>query len=245
METKIETFSRSVESYQTDFTGRLSLSLLSHIMLSCAGRHANRRGFGMDQLHAYHYTWVLSRFAIEMQTLPTTGEDYAVSTWIESVHHLQTVRCFTVAGAAGGAIGHARSAWAMIDLATRRPADLEAFADGQIGRYALPDGPCPIEPPVRLRAVNAAEPAHTIVARYEDIDINGHVNAIRYIDHALDLLPLDAYRTDRPRRIDVAYLSESHHGDELSLYQETASGSRLVEIRKNGHEPVCRLKLTI
>ena len=52
------------------------------------------------------------------------------------------------------------------------------------------------------------------------MDINGHVNSVKYIDHVLDLFSLDYYKSHRLRRLDIAYVAESHAGDTLCLYKK-------------------------
>jgi medium-chain acyl-[acyl-carrier-protein] hydrolase len=52
------------------------------------------------------------------------------------------------------------------------------------------------------------------------VDINGHVNSVKYIDHVLDLFSLDYYKSHRLKRIDIAYVAESHAGDTLCLYKK-------------------------
>lgn len=109
--------------------------------------------------------------------------------------------------------------------------------------YVCKDKPCPIGKPSRIR-VQAAEPVESLRARYSDIDINGHVNSIRYVEHILDLFPLERYRETPIRRFEVAYVAESYYGDELSLYVDDCGGNAYaVEIRKNGKETACRAKV--
>lgn len=88
------------------------------------------------------------------------------------------------------------------------------------------------------------EPAAALVAKYSDIDINGHVNSIRYIEHILDLFPIEMYRERRIRRFEMAYVAESYYGDELTLFMDDAGeGVYDVEVKKNGSEVVCRSKV--
>ncbi|MEG1563794.1 MAG: thioesterase, partial [Bacteroides sp.] len=76
------------------------------------------------------------------------------------------------------------------------------------------------------------------------IDINGHVNSIRYIEHILDLFPLDLYRNRHIRRFEMAYVAESYYGDTLSFFNEEADNSEFhVEVKKNDTEVVCRAKI--
>ena len=105
------------------------------------------------------------------------------------------------------------------------------------------DEPCPIEKPSRIK-VATDQPCAKLTAKYSDIDINGHVNSIRYIEHILDLFPIDLYKSKRIQRFEMAYVAESYYGDELSFFEEEVSENEYhVEIKKNGSEVVCRAKV--
>lgn len=230
------------EPFHVDFNGRLTMGVLGNHLLNCAGFHANDRGFGIATLNEENYTWVLSRLAIELDEMPYQYEDFTIQTWVENVYRLFTDRNFAILNKEGKTIGYARSVWAMINLNTRKPADLLALHGGSIVDYVT-DKPCPIEKPSRIK-VTAEEPTAILTAKYSDIDVNGHVNSIRYIEHILDLFPLDLYKTKQIRRFEMAYVAESYYGDELSLFQEEVTGNEYhVEVKKNGKEVVCRSKI--
>ena len=239
---KIGTYKFVAEPFHVDFTGRLTLGVLGNHLLNCAGFHATERGFGMATLNEDNYTWVLSRLAIEMDEMPRQYEDFTVQTWVENVYRLFTDRNFAVTDKDGRRIGYARSVWAMISMHTRKPVDLLAMHEGHIADYVC-DEPCPIDKPSRIK-VRATEPTFALQAKYSDIDVNGHVNSIRYIEHILDLFPLDFYRDRRVRRFEIAYVAESYYGDILSFYlDDEGDGRYAVEIRKKAEgaeEPVCR-----
>ena len=96
-----------------------------------------------------------------------------------------------------------------------------------------------------------AEFVRTIDTYYNDVDINGHINSVKYIEHILDLWPIDWYRTHRIRRFEIAYVAEAHAGDQLSFYKESGVGSQetveyCVRITKDSPEgpvEVCRSKV--
>lgn len=239
---KIGTYSFIAEPFHVDFTGRLTLGVLGNHLLNCAGFHATDRGFGIATLNEDNYTWVLSRLAIELEEMPYQYEKFTVQTWVENVYRLFTDRNFALLDKDGRKIGYTRSVWAMINLNTRKPADLLALHGGSIVDYVC-DEPCPIGKPSRIK-VASCEPAATLTAKYSDIDINGHVNSIRYIEHILDLFPIEMYRTKRIRRFEMAYVAESYYGDELSFFMDDAGEDVYqVEVRKNGGEVVCRSKV--
>lgn len=239
---KIGIYKFIAEPFHVDFKGRLTMGVLGNHLLNCAGFHASDRGFGIARLNEDNYTWVLSRLAIELDEMPYQYEEFSVQTWVENVYRLFTDRNFAVIDKDGKKIGYARSVWAMINLNTRKPADLLTLHGGSIVDYVC-DEPCPIEKPSRIK-VTAKEPVSKLTAKYSDIDINGHVNSIRYIEHILDLFPIELYKSKHIRRFEMAYVAESYYGDELSFYvDETNENEYHIEVKKNGDELVCRSKV--
>ena len=119
----------------------------------------------------------------------------------------------------------------MISMQTRKPIDLLAINGGDIVNYVC-DEPCPIEKPSRIK-VMATEPVASLTAKYSD-----------YIEHILDLFPLEKYRTQRIRRFEMAYVAESYYGDTLSFFlDDDGKDVYGVEVKKNGDETVCRAKV--
>ena len=233
-----------VEPFHADFTGKLTMGILGNHLLNCAGFHAADRGFGIATLNEDHFTWVLSRLAVEITgEMPSAYDKFSIETWVENVYKLFTDRDFAIINAKGEPIGYARSVWAMIGMETRKPADLLTLHGGGITNYICTEKECPIDKPGRVK-VTTAEPDARVMARYSDIDINGHVNSIRYIEHILDLFPLSMFSERRLKRFEVAYVVESYFGDELSFYKEQKSENEFdVEIKKNDRETVVRSKV--
>ena len=239
---KVGSYSFVAEPFHVDFTGKLTMGVLGNHLLNCAGFHAADRGFGIASLNENHYTWVLSRLAIELKDMPRQYERFTIRTWVENVYRLFTDRNFEILNAEGLPIGYARSVWAMIDIESRKPADLLTLHGGGITSYIC-DKACPIEKPGRIK-VSETRPVAEHRAKYSDIDINGHVNSIKYIEHVLDLFPISLFQEKRVRRFEMAYVAESRYGDTLSFYKEQ-KGTEVfdVEVKKNGTDIVARSKV--
>ena len=241
-QSKVGIYKNVAEPFHVDFTGKLTMGVLGNHILNSAGFHSTERGFGIASLNESNYTWVLSRLAIELEDMPHQYEEFAIETWVENVYRLFTDRNFAILNKDGKAIGYARSVWAMIDLNTRKPADLLILHGGSITDYVC-DKPCPIEKPSRIK-VNCENSVETIKARYSDIDINGHFNSIRYIEHILDLFPMELYKEKRIKRFEMAYVAESYYGDEVSFFVDEVNPNEYhIEVKKNGGETVCRSKI--
>ncbi len=239
---KIGTYQFVAEPFHVDYTGHLTIGVLGNHLLNVAGFHSHDRGFGIDRLNKEHYTWVLSRLALEMYDLPMQYESFTIETWVENVYRLFTDRNFAVLNKEGKAIAYARSVWAMIDTETRKPVDLMAIHDGDIAGYIC-DKDCPIDKPSRIK-VNSKEPVAILPVKYSDMDINGHVNSIRYIEHILDLFPVDAFKEKRVRRFEMAYVAETMATDTMAYYMDKVDDDNFdIEVKKNQTDVVCRSKV--
>ena len=130
----------------------------------------------------------------------------------------------------------------MISMETRKPADLLTLHGGGITNYVC-DKECPIGKPGRIKVAQQA-PVAEYLTKYSDIDINGHVNSIKYIEHILDLFPMETFKEKSIRRFEMAYVAESYYGDTLSFYlEEKAENEFDIEVKKNNQEVVVRSKV--
>ena len=208
----------------------------------------------MQYLMSIKRSWVLSRLAIEMTEMPRQYTKFNVETWVESAMRYFTSRNFAVVEAqgAGGTeqedaprvLGYGRSIWAMIDTETRQPTDIFDIDNGAINNWIVKDKECPIDKGGRVKMGDDAELVRTIDTFYNDVDINGHINSVKYIEHVLDLWPLDWYKQHAIKRFEIAYVAEAHAGDQLSFYREqTADDEFCVRIVRTDGTECCRSKV--
>lgn len=226
--------SLSVDPFNTDFSRRWSWMALGRTLLNAAEIHAKARGFGMSNVNSENYTWVLSRLCIEMDEMPSVWETVNVNTWIENIYRLFTNRDFSIKSPEGKVYGYARSIWALIDYNTRQPVNLEELHGDNFAIYLDSNEPCPIEPQGRVRPIEDSYWVRDLKAEYTDIDQNGHVNSIKYIEHILNLFPLSRFQgKHKLKRVELAYMAESYFGDMLSIYKRKVDENTYeVEVRK-------------
>ncbi len=237
------------EPFHCDFSHRLFMGHLGNHLLNAADFHSYDRGFGMNYLNPINKTWVLSRLAVEMEEMPLQYTRFSVETWVESAMKYFTNRNFRIAAEDGRTLGYGRSVWAMIDTVTRQPQDILAVRDGEITGWIEADKECPIEKSSRVKMGDGAEHVRTIDTYYNDVDVNGHINSVKYIEHVFDLFDLSWYREYRIKRFEIAYVAESHGGDKLDFHREKAGENEwCIRIAKHPEEggktiEVCRCKV--
>ena len=71
---------------------------------------------------------------------------------------------------------------------------------------------CPIDNPSHVKIGKQANRIKSVKVSYSDIDMNGHVNSMKYLEHALDIYSLDYWGKKALRRLEIAYIIEAYYG---------------------------------
>ena len=127
----------------------------------------------------------------------------------------------------------------------RCESELNGIANVQFRKKNMPDErPCPIEKPGKIMpAENKAEGIPYSI-KYSDLDINGHFNSVKYIEHLLDLFDIDQFKTREIGRLEIAYQSEGKQGMPLTLHKaESAPDKQDMAICHEG-KAICRAAVT-
>ncbi len=191
----------------------MPLTLLMNRIIEVATNHANSWGVGYARLIEDNQGWVLSRVTIEMTRYPRVDEWYSLTTWIEDYNRHFSQRNMEIQDEQGNVIGYARTIWVVINLSTRESVDISKL--GYIARNVTIHN-CPIEPQSRLRPF---EPARTVNYRfqYTDIDFNGHVNTVRYLEHLVNTFPMQWHAKNFIQRMEIAFVKEAYYDSEANI----------------------------
>lgn len=249
---KIGKYNFVAEPFHCDFTKHLFIGHLGNNLLNAADFHSNDRGYGVNYLNSVNKTWVLSRLSVELDKIPAIYEDFVVETWIDSVMRYFTNRNFKITNKDGYVYGYGKSIWAIIDTTTRQPVDILKTSNETISEYLEADYANPIKKSSRVKLDDDLKLQQSILTTYSDIDINGHVNSIKYIEHILDLFPIEYYKKYRIKKFDIAYIMESHNNDKLNFYTNIDSINECnnavsVRVTKSGfkeEKEVCRCQFS-
>ena len=100
--------------------------------------------------------------------------------------------------------------------------------------------------PLRVKIGGEADLVGSVETHYSDVDINGHINSVKYLEHLFDLMTESWHQVYRVQRVDVAYVAESHFGDVLHYYKEEVAPDeelyRIVKCTPAGETAeVCRV----
>ncbi|MBR5086750.1 MAG: acyl-[Muribaculaceae bacterium] len=191
----------------------MPLTLLMSRIIEVATNHANTWGVGYARLIEDGQGWVLSRVTIEMKRYPRVDEWYSLTTWIEDYNRHFSQRNMDIHDQKGDAIGYVRTVWVVINLSTRESVDISKLSYIAAN---VTEHPCPIEPQSRLKPF---EPTRTETHRfrYSDIDFNGHVNTVRYIEHLVNQFPMQHHADNMVKRLELAFVKEAYYDSNAEI----------------------------
>ena len=239
------TFDFYIYPREADASKRISIQNIGAYILDAAGMAAKLRGFGMNDMHERGLAWVTSRIAIEMKEYPREYETISIETWVEDCGSLFTTRNFLIYNAQKEVIGQASTLWSMIDFNTRKMVDLQKSTD--LGNHVVTtQNPLfTIQKPKRVDYKTISEPTHTHRVVVSDIDMNQHVNSMKYLQWVVDTLSLDEIINCTIKRIDINYLREALYNQNIQIYSETTEENRKFELRNEEGVACCRIQLTM
>ena len=148
-----------------------------------------------------------------------------------------TDRNFEYRNAAGEVVGRGMSTWALIDYQSRQPINLEHLPNGGFSAAVLDEVPA-MAGYTRIRVTEPQQIASRQCV-VSDLDINGHVNSIRFLDMAMDMLPFDWHCCHQLHRIEMSFGLEGRCGDSLEIAMQPLDEARFAfEIRRQADKAV-------
>jgi acyl-ACP thioesterase len=201
-----------IRSYEVDCHNRLSILSMFSFMQEAASKHAAALGVSIQQLLAENYTWLLSRLKINIADYPGWNDQIQVDTWPSGTQQLFALRDFKISGADNQIIAAAISAWLVIDLQKRRPVRIAPFVQRLKpieGRHILDDR---LD---KLPALSRPDHEKRFVVRYSDLDINQHVNNVKFVEWILESVPSAALNTLVAAELEINFLAEAFHEDHI------------------------------
>jgi acyl-ACP thioesterase len=217
MDTKlISTLEFGIRGFDCGYGGPLRPFAMANFLQEAAGENATRLGFGMGDLHAKGWTWMLSRLELRTDLLPRDGERVSVRTWPAGTRKLFALRDIEMLGQGGRSLVRAVYAYLVVDMAARRPLRPESVFGSEIPPVGAPH-PVP-DFAFDIPVAEGLEKAFAQRVSGRHIDHNGHANNAHLIDWLVDAaMAPSGGGPGRPElaSLRVEFLSEALEGDEL------------------------------
>lgn len=231
----------NIRTYECDKNRNLRILTLMNILQDMADSHASDLQLGLEFCLQNGLAWVGSNYHLQIKRLPTLHENIKIVTWPSEEKKIGAVRDFGVYDEQGNMIIAASSQWVLIDFAKKRPVSLrDNLPDYQPIEERALDSDFP-----KIESLQRNDVQKIFEVRYDDIDVNKHVNNAVYPLWATESVTNDFRLTHQPEEIEIAFKKESLYGENIESDTQIDENISLHSlIAGDDRREVARLKIT-
>ncbi|WP_196001809.1 acyl-ACP thioesterase domain-containing protein [Clostridium sp. 1001271B_151109_B4] len=193
-------------------------------------------GVGIDYLTERRLAWVFYRYDISVKRYPKFGEKIKVITKAKSFKKFYASRAYEIYDENNEKIVDGEGIFLLINIDKRRAVRIP---DDQYVAYGVDlneKSDIKIE---RLEKVQQSTNKEFFKVRYGDIDSNMHVNNVKYVEWAVESLPLEIVLNYELRDLSVVFEKECKYGSEIIASYEL----REDELREENDELIILHKI--
>lgn len=161
--------------------------------------------------------WVLLKYDITIYEYPKFRDTITVDTKVLGTKKFYGYRQYTIKNSEGKVIGEVFSTAILIDIEKRHPIKISSDQSEIYGLNGELDKVPHLDDIPKVQKEDYIKDYHV---RYSDIDSNGHVNNVRYMEMAIDTLPRSILNEYKLFNIKVLFKKETTDGDTLHISSE-------------------------
>ncbi|HEY8364070.1 MAG TPA: acyl-ACP thioesterase domain-containing protein [Haloplasmataceae bacterium] len=206
-----------IEINDVDFNKQVKISSLFNYFQDVASKSVEHLGVGINKLkEEYGLAWVIIKMRVEVLRYPNWNEEIIVETWPKATKSLEFERDFLIYDNQGNIIAKATSIWVLLDIETRKVKRTNIIESNyqDLTKSALDYEFMKLMPFKNLDIV------YDRMIGYSDIDFNGHLNNIKYIDFISDCLPFDKHKLFSIKALEINFINETLPGEVISLFND-------------------------
>ena len=183
------------------------------ILENVGSYHSDKVGYGVLDIENTQLTWILLDWKLKVLNRPKYGQTLTINTWGRNMQKFFTYRDYEIYDESNNLCVIATSKWALINVKTGK---LFRLTEDVINRYSP-----------ELKQVFTNEKIEKLIVpekfsnimEYKvirkDIDLNGHLHNLYYLDLAYEALPEDVYENRPFDNIEITYKKEIKIGDKI------------------------------
>ena len=168
--------------------------------------------YSWDELYKKGFGWFLIRYRVEFDAYPNRISDILIHTESRGCQRLNAYRDFEAFNKlTGKRLLRAVSSWMIVDLENKAVQNIQS---------AYPDFPCfekredDLEL-CKLRQIDRVDCEKLFHVRYDDLDINNHVNNKVYITWAMEVLDYEFRASHIMKTIDIYFKHDVQYGEDI------------------------------
>lgn len=187
-----------------DPRGRLKLNVLLEMFQEMADVDASKYNLSVRQTLEDNVTWVLRKYRIDIKSYPTKeSAAIKIKTFAEPYKRLFSLRTFQFWDSKDNFLGSASTWWVLIDFIKQRPIRLDKSDYMSAFNEQISDE---LPKDVKVPPLTNPQLSEIWKTRWQDLDVNNHVNHAVYFSWVLDTVPEDIPEKMSPIYLEAEFL---------------------------------------
>ena len=201
-----------IHYYESNYRLECKMSSIINYFCDIGTKQSEELGVGIDYLTERRLAWVFYRYDINIKRYPKFGEKIKVVTKAKSFKKFYASREYEIYDENNEKIVDGEGIFLLINIDKRRAVRIP---DDQYTAYGVEldeKSDIKIEKLEKLQEVTSK---NFFKVRYGDIDSNMHVNNVRYVEWAVESLPLEIVLNYELKDLSVVFEKECKYGAEI------------------------------
>lgn len=233
-----------VSMSEKDMQYALKPAVLLNFMQDLAAKSINKidQSLSCDTLLQKGLGWFLIRYRIEFDDYPVGVDKIKILTECRGGSRMTTYRDFECYDeATGKRLLRATTSWFVVNLNSKSIVNV-AQEFPQFIPFEKREDDLTLQ---KIRPISENDCQKVFHVRYDDLDMNGHVNNTVYITWAMEALDFDFRAKHKLKTLDIYFKHEVKYGDDIisavKMDRENLTTEHLITEAETGEE-VCLLK---
>ncbi len=225
--------------YEKDLNLNLKPVSILNFMQDVASMHAEQNGFGATFVTNNNMAWFVLKYRLEILENMNDLKEIHIETESRGTSKLFAFRDFYFRNGET-LFAKASSQWAMVDFETKKMAKVQEVLDF-LPSYEKRETDLEFE---KIPQISNADLKKEFEIRFDDIDINKHVNNPNYLAWALETLDFDFKSSHSMKTLDMYFKKEISYGHNV-LSEVQIEGLTTIHSIKNAQtlDELCSIKI--
>ena len=206
-----------INYYDVDSNLKCKLSSLVNFFCDIGNAQTEYLGETIDDLLAKNVAWVFYKYDIKIYEYPKYRDKIKVQTIPAAFNKFYAYRRYSVFNEEGKLLAEGIALFFMIDINRRRPTRI---SHEHMKLYDAEDVNGLKIDMDDLMCIESEDISKEFNVRYSDIDSNGHVNNVKYIEWAIESVPVDVVKEYQLERVKVIFEKETTYGNKVNVVSQ-------------------------
>jgi len=233
---------RRITCYESDYAGKMLPTTAMNYFQEVSTNQGDTLGIGSDFLNENSIAWFLVKYVIRFKTYPRYKDEVIATTQATGMDKFCAIRRFTIEDKKGDAMVVADTQWMLISRENEKMERISEYPEFDV--YDCHEKGEPVFK--KIAKIKNVDYAKTFHVRFLDIDFNKHVNHVKYLAWAIEVLPLEVAETMDLTEAKIVYKAQCFYGDTIEALCEKLSEKLFrVDIVNQENVLLCQLELNL